>query len=375
MEKPSSASSEICGLSPLKMNVRDRDPLEEEETIEGVIQLTPRWIWKLSISMPSGVDLDTPHSLKQTDEVVINQDMHMKSYQKFHMIIDISHALCKDNDFFKLCVRDLNFSTLCSKPQADWVCNVALAKGGQALLFIVTDHNKKPYRLVFLKEFMSREVNPVPISLLSGFPINLCLKLAIQERGKQVCGIISGGRVIITPPAYDSETEDVAESEDVVEPEGETVPNSVHAVGESSTATFPKSIMSLILSKISLDWELAAAPTFSFATDFGGGHPDPNLTYAKELVSRMGLGKNPDSNALEFSVAEDGDADNFVTDGNESLPIYMLQWPYRIAVPISGACVDDVNFNQMTDPKVAKLFHIDSDAKHPPLVLLKKDAE
>ncbi|GJW34766.1 hypothetical protein Tco_0057686 [Tanacetum coccineum] len=316
MEKPSSASSEICGLSPLKMNVRDRDPLEEEETIEGVIQLTPRWIWKLSISMPSGVDLDTPHSLKQTDEVVINQDMHMKSYQKFHMIIDISHALCKDNDFFKLCVRDLNFSTLCSKPQADWVCNVALAKGGQALLFIVTDHNKKPYRLVFLKEFMSREVNPVPISLLSGFPINLCLKLAIQERGKQVCGIISGGRVcqvfalervfskslyryatfsdafgrtimdrkqlglrigsssciffchgsldwelaaapafsfatvIITPHAYDSETEDVAESEDVVEPKGETVPNSVHAVGESSTATFPKSIMSLILSSL-----------------------------------------------------------------------------------------------------------------------------
>ena len=25
--------------------------------------------------------------------------------------------------------------------------------------------------------------------------------------------------------------------------------------------------------------------------DFGGGHPDPNLTYAKELVTRMGLGK------------------------------------------------------------------------------------
>ncbi|PWA59727.1 prolyl oligopeptidase family protein [Artemisia annua] len=53
----------------------------------------------------------------------------------------------KDNDFFKLCVRDLNFGSLCSKPQADWVCNVAWAKGGQALLYVVTDHNKKPYRL------------------------------------------------------------------------------------------------------------------------------------------------------------------------------------------------------------------------------------
>ncbi|XP_071711689.1 uncharacterized protein [Rutidosis leptorrhynchoides] len=55
----------------------------------------------------------------------------------------------KDNDFFKLCVRDLNFGSLCSKPQADWVCNVAWAMGGQSLLYVVTDHNKKPYRLYY----------------------------------------------------------------------------------------------------------------------------------------------------------------------------------------------------------------------------------
>nr|KAJ0224841.1 hypothetical protein LSAT_V11C100041770 [Lactuca sativa] len=53
----------------------------------------------------------------------------------------------KDNDFFKLCVRDLNSGSLCSKPQADWVCNVAWAKGGQALLYVVTDQKKKPYRI------------------------------------------------------------------------------------------------------------------------------------------------------------------------------------------------------------------------------------
>lgn len=53
----------------------------------------------------------------------------------------------KDNDFFKLCVRDLNFGSLCNKPQADWVSNVAWAKGGKALLYVVTDQNKKPYRL------------------------------------------------------------------------------------------------------------------------------------------------------------------------------------------------------------------------------------
>ncbi|KAF6164935.1 hypothetical protein GIB67_016747 [Kingdonia uniflora] len=44
--------------------------------------------------------------------------------------------------------------------------------------------------------------------------------------------------------------------------------------------------------------------------DFGGGHPDPNLTYAKELVIRMGLNKSkPQDNPPEFGAAADGDAD------------------------------------------------------------------
>ncbi|KAI3719168.1 hypothetical protein L6452_20062 [Arctium lappa] len=34
-----------------------------------------------------------------------------------------------------------------SKTQADLVCNVAWVKGNQALLYVVTDQNKKPYRL------------------------------------------------------------------------------------------------------------------------------------------------------------------------------------------------------------------------------------
>ncbi|CAK7343034.1 unnamed protein product [Dovyalis caffra] len=44
--------------------------------------------------------------------------------------------------------------------------------------------------------------------------------------------------------------------------------------------------------------------------DFGGGHPDPNLTYAKELVDCMGLGKsNSEVEPPEFGAAADGDAD------------------------------------------------------------------
>uniref|UniRef100_A0A7N0UBA7 phosphoglucomutase (alpha-D-glucose-1,6-bisphosphate-dependent) n=1 Tax=Kalanchoe fedtschenkoi TaxID=63787 RepID=A0A7N0UBA7_KALFE len=43
--------------------------------------------------------------------------------------------------------------------------------------------------------------------------------------------------------------------------------------------------------------------------DFGGGHPDPNLTYAKELVARMGLGSHAAEDPPEFGAAADGDAD------------------------------------------------------------------
>lgn len=42
--------------------------------------------------------------------------------------------------------------------------------------------------------------------------------------------------------------------------------------------------------------------------DFGKGHPDPNLTYAKELVTKMGIFQAQDSHP-EFGAACDGDAD------------------------------------------------------------------
>ncbi len=45
--------------------------------------------------------------------------------------------------------------------------------------------------------------------------------------------------------------------------------------------------------------------------DFGGGHPDPNLTYAKELVAEM-FGDN----APDFGAASDGDGDRNMILGN-----------------------------------------------------------
>lgn len=56
----------------------------------------------------------------------------------------------KDNDYFLLSVRNLNSSSLCSKPQAVRVSNIAWAKDGQTLLYVVTDNKKRPYRCVSL---------------------------------------------------------------------------------------------------------------------------------------------------------------------------------------------------------------------------------
>ncbi len=59
--------------------------------------------------------------------------------------------------------------------------------------------------------------------------------------------------------------------------------------------------------------------------DFGGGHPDPNLKYAEELVKRMGLnqeasrdekaGSIDDSKIPDFGAAADGDADRNMVVG------------------------------------------------------------
>lgn len=45
--------------------------------------------------------------------------------------------------------------------------------------------------------------------------------------------------------------------------------------------------------------------------DFGGGHPDPNLIYAKELVERLNQGKD----APNLGAASDGDGDRYMLIG------------------------------------------------------------
>lgn len=79
----------------------------------------------------------------------------------------------KDNDHFVLSVRNLNSGALCSKPQAVRVSNVAWARDGQALLYVVTDQNKRPFRLIFLHKcfylllfLLPTECNCIKLSLM-----------------------------------------------------------------------------------------------------------------------------------------------------------------------------------------------------------------
>lgn len=65
-----------------------------------------------------------------------------------------------------------------------------------------------------------------------------------------------------------------------------------------------------------LDLILMFLPVVSFVTsceqeDFGGRHLDPGLTFASELLARMGLGKRiSQDEPPQFGAATDGDANH-----------------------------------------------------------------
>ncbi|PWZ14592.1 Phosphoglucomutase, cytoplasmic 2 [Zea mays] len=90
-------------------------------------------------------------------------------------------------------------------------------------------------------------------------------------------------------------------------------------VGQNSLMSTP-AVSAVIRERIGVDGSKATGAFILTAShnpggpkeeDFGGGHPDPNLTYAKELVERMGLGKSSSNvEPPEFGAAADGDADH-----------------------------------------------------------------
>ena len=62
--------------------------------------------------------------------------------------------------------------------------------------------------------------------------------------------------------------------------------------------------------------------------DFGGGHPDPNPTYAEDLIARMFAGERGSESAPDFGAASDGDGDrnmivgrHFIVTPSDSLAV------------------------------------------------------
>lgn len=119
--------------------------------------------------------------------------------------------------------------------------------------------------------------------------------------------------------------------------------------------------------------------------DFGGGHADPNLTYAKELVAIMGLNKKGekidvgDAKVPTFGAAADGDADRnmilgskfFVTPSDslaiiaayaDCIPFFKAQGGLKgvaRSMPTSGAVdlvAKDLNFDLFETPTGWKYF-------------------
>jgi phosphoglucomutase len=73
--------------------------------------------------------------------------------------------------------------------------------------------------------------------------------------------------------------------------------------------------------------------------DFGGGHPDPNLTYAKELVDIMWADGGPC-----FGAASDGDGDRNMILGSKffitpSDSVAMIAANAQVCVPLDSSCL------------------------------------
>ena len=86
--------------------------------------------------------------------------------------------------------------------------------------------------------------------------------------------------------------------------------------------------------------------------DFGKGHPDPNLTYAEDLVKNMGVFDLSKTDAPDFGAACDGDADrnmilgkNFFVTPSDSVAIIAANYK---AIPFLKAGVTGVSRSMPT---------------------------
>ncbi len=99
--------------------------------------------------------------------------------------------------------------------------------------------------------------------------------------------------------------------------------------------------------------------------DFGHGHPDPNLTYAEDLVKTMGVFDPAKTNAPDFGAACDGDADrnmilgkNFFVTPSDSVAIIAANYT---SIPFLKSGVSGVSRSMPTSgalDRVAAKLHL-----------------
>ncbi|XP_028109512.1 protein disulfide isomerase-like 1-4 [Camellia sinensis] len=125
-------------------------------------------------------------------------------------------------------------------------------------------------------------------------------------------------------------------------------------------------------SELAEEYEVQGFPTVYFFVD--GQHKPYNGQRTKEAIvtwikKKIGPGVS--------NITSADDAERVLTSESKVVLGFLesLVGPESEELAAASKLEDDVNFYQTVNPDVAKLFHMDPDAKRPALVMLKKEAE
>lgn len=125
-------------------------------------------------------------------------------------------------------------------------------------------------------------------------------------------------------------------------------------------------------SELAEEYEVQGFPTVYFFVD--GQHKPYNGQRTKEAIvtwikKKIGPGVS--------NITSADDAERVLTSESKVVLGFLESFvgPESEELAAASKLEDDVNFYQTVNPDVAKLFHMDPDAKRPALVMLKKEAE
>ncbi|KAL6203030.1 hypothetical protein ACLB2K_026734 [Fragaria x ananassa] len=124
--------------------------------------------------------------------------------------------------------------------------------------------------------------------------------------------------------------------------------------------------------ELSQEYDVQGFPTIFFFSD--GVHKPYTGQRTKEAIVTW-IKKKTGPGIANVTTVED--AERILTSETKFVVGFLnsLVGPESDELSAASRLEDDVNFYQTVDPKVAKLFHIDSDVKRPALVLIKKEDE